>query len=436
MKKNFFYIQYEIENRELRSRLYLALKLLDKNTSVVVFQHSQLSNIALFSTPGIILLKSTPIQFDYLCKHMIHRGFTILAWQEEGIHHNYHQLESPVFSKFSSKFISKYFAWHPADAAFAIRQGVNPSSITVTGNIRMELASSISNFKTQQRNPEKMRILVVTNFDTSQIYYNFKQDRNISAATAENENKLIDRVNLIASKNFLLYREMLDHPESANYEFLIRPYAYEKNPLKHVSAKIDGNNSIFESFKSADIVLHYGSTAGIEGIVSGCLSLLLTSEIGAFDERILRSSKLFTNCTLLFSYLNKINKNKQLYRRDLSYQQSELEKNYDFNFSNSFQSTEILDFMSTVSATNSVLKHRSSSFLVLITFFYNIIKNRIRKFKSKTNYNKSSKLTRYKIRKELESLNADFKVQIIISKNSKVLTLNLDSIKSNLYKSY
>ena len=430
MKKKVCYIQYEIENRELRSRLYLALKLLNINTSVVVFQHSQLPNIALFATPGIILLKSTPIQFDYLYKHMIRRGFTILAWQEEGIHHNDHQLESPVFSKFSSKFISKYFAWHPADAAFAIRQGVNPSSITVTGNIRMELASSVSNYKTQQRNIEKMRILVITNFDTSQINYNFKQDRNISAATAENENKLIHSVNLSASKNFLLYREMLDHPESANYEFIIRPYIYEKNPLKHISAKIDGNNSIFESFKSTDIVLHYGSTAGIEGIVSGCLSLLLTSEVGAFDERILRSSKLFTNCTSLFSYLTEININKHLYRRDLSYQQSELEKNYDFNFSNSFQSTEILDFMSTNSTTNSVLKHRSSFFLVLITFFYNIVKNRIRRFKPKINYKKSNKLASYKIFKELESLNADLKVQIIISKKGKILTLNHDSIKS------
>ena len=430
MKKKVCYIQYEIENRELRSRLYLALKLLDINTSVVVFQHSQLPNIALFSTPGIIFLKSTPIQFDYLCKHMIHRGFTILAWQEEGIHHNYHQLESPVFSKFSSKFISKYFAWHPADAAFAIRQGVNPSSITVTGNIRMELASSISNYKDQQRNPEKMRILVITNFDTSQIYYNYKQDRNISAATAENENKLIDNVNLIASKNSLLYKEMLDHPESANYEFIIRPYVYEKNPLKHVSAKIDGNNSIFQSFKSTDIVLHYGSTAGIEGIVSGCLSLILTSETGAFDERILRSSKLFTNCTSLFSYLTEINKNKQLFRRDLSYQQSELEKNYDFNFSNSFQSTEILEFMSTVSTANSVLKHCSSFFLVLIKYIYNIVKNRRRKIMSKTYFKKSSKLTSYKIFKELENLNADLKVQIKISKKGKILTLNHDSIKS------
>ena len=223
---------------------------------------------------------------------------------------------------------------------------------------------------------------------------------------------------------------MLDHPESANYEFIIRPYVYEKNPLKHVSAKIDGNNSIFESFKSTDIVLHYGSTAGIEGIVSGCLSLLLTSEVGAFDERILRSSKLFTNCTSLFSYLTEININKHLYRRDLSYQQSELEKNYDFNFSNSFQSTEILDFMSTNSTTNSVLKHRSSFYLVLITFFYNTVKNKIRKFKPRIEYKKSSKLASYKIFKELESLNADLKVQIIISKKGKILTLNHDSIKS------
>jgi surface carbohydrate biosynthesis protein len=424
MKKKVCYIQYEIENRELRSRLYLGLKLLDINTTVVVFQHSQLPSIALFANPGIILLKSTPIQFDYLYKHMIRRGFTILAWQEEGIHHNDHQLESPVFSKFSSNFISKYFAWHPADAAFAIRQGVNPSSITVTGNIRMELASSISNYKSQQRNPEKIRILVITNFDTSQIQYNYKQDRNISAATAENENKLINRVNLVASKNALLYREMLDHPESANYEFIIRPYIYEKNPLKHVSARIDENNSIFEAFKSTDIVLHYGSTAGIEGIVSGCLSLLLTSEVGAFDERILRSSKLFTNCTSLFSYLTEINENKQLYKEDISHQQSELEKNYNFNFSNSFHSKEILNFISKIPKTNSIFKHRNKFFIVLITFFYGTLKNRIKKFNSKTYYQKSSKLTRSKILKELENLNADSTVQIRISKKGKILILN------------
>jgi surface carbohydrate biosynthesis protein len=437
MKSKFVcYVQYEIENRELRSRFFFALRLLNISKTVVIFQHSQLHNIALFATPGIIFLKSTPIQNDFLVEHLVKRGFVILAWQEEGIHHNNQQLESPVFSKYSSRFITKYFAWHPADAEFAVRQGIDPNRISISGNIRMELANSLLENTGRKRGRNKLRILILTNFDTSQLSYEFKNDGNISTETASKENELIAKYKSIADKNSQLYRDMVNHKEASNYEFIIRPYIFEKKIFTHELSEVDKNNSIFETFKSIDLVLHYGSTAGIEGIVAGKLSLILTNEIGVFDNRILNSSKLFTNCESLFEYLSKISKEPTFFEQECMNQKKLLLNNYNFNFSNSTHSLDALEFISQLSKVNHNLNNVKGIFRTFSLVYFAKIKNNARKIKSKSSYKKSTSINYVKAQNELRSLNANEEVTIGLKNKGKIIILSKNKIKyrNKLYR--
>jgi surface carbohydrate biosynthesis protein len=431
-KKSKFvcYIQYEIENRELRSRFYFALKLLTIFKFVVVFHHSQLSNIALFARPGVIFLKSTPIQHDYLLEHMVSRGFIILAWQEEGLHHKKNQLESPVFSKFSSKFISRYFAWHPVDAEFAARQGIDPKRISTSGNIRMELANSLVNNANQNeyKKNNKLRILVITNFDTRRIVYNFKKDGNISTETARRENDFVAQYKLIASKNALLYQEMINQKQASDYEFIIRPYIFERKILTHNSVKIDENNSIFETFKSIDLVLHYGSTAGIEGIVAGKLSLILTSEIETIDDRISGSSKLFTNCKSLFEFLSEIRTNPKLFERELYNQKLLLQKNYNFNFSHSTHSSDVIEFLNSFVKNELNLNYSKKIFKVFYLVYLSKFKNKVKRIMSKNYYQKSTNIDYSKAYNELATLNAGKEIGIRLKKEGKILIFSTNKI--------
>ena len=83
------YLIYEVEKRELLSRLFLGHKIVRDipEAEIVIIQHSELFKIALFRRPGIVILKSCPIQYLRILKIMKLRGFQIILSQEEGIHY-------------------------------------------------------------------------------------------------------------------------------------------------------------------------------------------------------------------------------------------------------------------------------------------------------------------------------------------------------------
>jgi surface carbohydrate biosynthesis protein len=300
---------YEIENRELQSRIYIATKLLKEGFEVSIFQHSALWMIALFSKPGFVCLKSTPYQFDLVIELLAKRGFRIIAWQEEGLHHIHGQKQSPVFSRNSAGLIDHYFAWHQADADLAIRTGVLSSKIEIVGNARIEVllnSSPSPNVGLSLKN----RILVLTNFDKSFLAYDFSNDSNLDEEGKKLADSQWSAEKSSALSNQLLYEELFNRlgaEEKLNSR--VRPYFYEKNLafLKYGLVS-DAHFSISESLHNCDVLIHYGSTGGIEATVLGIPNLILAASTDGIDQRLIKSGNFFSSVDYLldeiFSIVN------------------------------------------------------------------------------------------------------------------------------------
>jgi surface carbohydrate biosynthesis protein len=423
IKKKYCYLQYEIDKRELRSRIFLASRLIPLNETIYIFQHSQLARIAFFYPKGSIFLKSTPPAINFLIILLRFRGFKIGLWQEEGIHFKDTDKGSPIFSRLVSKYIDTYFAWHPDDANFAIKQGINPEHIKTVGNVRMELASQVLNSRNTNIN-DSYTILLVTNFDTSLLKYNFKEDGNISAEIANKENSNARKYNSIAANNLRLYQTLIDHNSAEKYRFILRPYVFERaTGLVSDKIVIDQNVSIFETFKEIDLIIHYGSTAGIEGIYSGIPSIILSNDVSLVDYRILNSSELFSDCSELYSFLDRTIINRGDIDKLSQFQISKATQNYDFDFSNSEHSEFILRFVSEglkQSINYYILKDLIKEFP---NYFQIFIKSKIMNFFSINTSYKSQDLDINFIENEFKDMKVGRSIRVRTSRNCKIMKI-------------
>ena len=332
---------YEIEQRELRSRLQLGKFLCDHGFRVLIFQHRILSWLAVFGKPGTIFLKSNPYQFDYSIGLLAKRGFKIYLWQEEGIHFRSDQIESPVFSNRSTPWIHKYLAWHPTDANFAMRQGFPSEKVEICGNIRMELASSIDR-RTRNFN-EPLRLLVVSNFDMSKMTYNFLTEGNMAVEAARESQDEFNLIKSVALRNFELYEKLLNHIELSKFTVTFRPYYFEQQISTYSNQiSLDKNLSVLDSLKSADIVVHYGSTVGIEAVQAGILSVNLSADLTSIDPRILGVSLNFSDVSELLSTLQFLSENPHELEAVANAQVHACIKLYETDFRQSNQSQLIL----------------------------------------------------------------------------------------------
>jgi len=347
------YLMYEQESRELESRIYLAQQLLHANFEVVIFQHTALWLVAARMRPGFICLKSTSYQFDSAIDLLSDRGFKIVCWQEEGLHHFQGQEQSPVFSKNSSKLIDQYFAWHPADAELAVSSGVEDSRIQLVGNARFELLREAQS-RISAKERQIKRILILTNFDKSDLPYDFSKDlnldqkgRNFAAKVWETEKKAaIENLNLY--KNFFQNMNML-----SNSDVRVRPYFYEKNQL-HLEFEIptDPFYSISESLENCDLLVHYGSTGGIEAATLGIPNLILASSGAGIDSRIFESGLFFDSIQNLISEIEKLSKSEDLANALAEDQYKTLVRNYGFDLRNSKHASGLVTYCQTTKFDN------------------------------------------------------------------------------------
>lgn len=332
---------YEIEQRELRSRLYLAKFLHLYGFKVLIFQHRMLSWLALVGKPGALFLKSNPYQFDNSIALLAKRGFRIFLWQEEGIHFRSGQTESPVFSSRSVPWIYKYFAWHPVDADFAMRQGFSRERVEICGNTRMELASSIT--RKFRGSNEPLRILVVSNFDMSTLSYNFVDDGIMQTSSAKESQHEFNLIKAVAPKNFLLYEQLLRKLELAKFTVIYRPYFFEQRMPNYSSyVTLDENPSVFDSLKNSDVVIHYGSTVGVEAVQAGVLSIILSADLTSIDSRISGISLNFSDISELMSKLQSLSENSHEFDSALIAQLAACVNLYKIDFRQSHQSQLIL----------------------------------------------------------------------------------------------
>jgi surface carbohydrate biosynthesis protein len=344
MKK--IYIMYEIESRELQSRIHIANQLLRSGFEVTLFQHSILWKIACFAEPGFICLKSTSYQFDSIIKFLVRRGFILISWQEEGLHHFHGQNQSPVFSKNTSSLIHCYFAWHPADAELAIRTGVAPSSIRIVGNARFEVLLASSTNSNSDLNLGN-RVLVLTNFDKSALTYDFTKDANLDEDGRQLAEEYWSAEKKSGQQNGILYEELFARLASEKtLNPRVRPYFYEKDP-RHLQFDIDTDSyfTISESLRDCDVLIHYGSTGGIEATVLGIPNLLLASSTEGIDERILESASYFSSVDSLVDEVLKLVNNPSHAQAIAANQHENQVRAYEFNLRKTDHTKQLVKFI-------------------------------------------------------------------------------------------
>lgn len=339
------YLMYEMEKRELESRIYMTKQLLDANFDVVIFQHTALSMIASFMAPGYICLKSTSYQFDSAIRLLALRGFKIIAWQEEGLHHFQGQEQSPVFSKNSAYLIDKYFAWHPADSALAIRSGVDSKRVEIVGNVRFELLSN-NYIQREEAITSKLRVLVLTNFDKSALIYNFTKDPNLDQAGREFAEMFWLSEKNSGERNVSLYRNFfLGMQDFSEVEIRVRPYFYEQNKIhEEFGIPTDSFHSIADSLKNCDILVHYGSTGGVEAATLGIPNLILARDSEGIDKRILECGKFFDSEKAILLEIKKIVESDNRGILLAKKQYHKLIANYGFDLRKSLHTTNLIKY--------------------------------------------------------------------------------------------
>ena len=307
---------YEVEKREFLSRVYLANQILLSTKdilSIKIFQHTELSKIAIYGKPGIVFLKSAPDPLYPYIRLLKKRGFKIILFQEEGIHYQKNQGKSFEFSSRCSEYIDQYLAWHRDDADFAKKMSIPEDKILVVGNIRFELASKFNVVETKTP-ANVLGILVLENFTTRNMYRYYKPKRSSVISKVE-KNQFIDN-NLTHEANIdlnsaiyqHLYRELI----LKGYDFKIRRYTLGKTDKISDSLEkyIDKSSNILESLSGKNIVIHYGSTAGLEAILNKCVSIIFESpQVKISDSKIRNCSMKFTDLSLLLDFLERLDFN-------------------------------------------------------------------------------------------------------------------------------
>jgi len=294
------YLMLEIEKRELPARLLLTKYLLNNFSRVVIFQHSELDYISMFSKPGIIVFKSLPKTFNHSLILLKKRGFVIILSHEEGLHFNSFSTSDISISNIHLNKIDHYLAWHEFDKQFAIYNGISVDKISVVGNIRFQIANQNKfRFPSPQ---ECIKIIILDNHLNSVNIIREKHKGNTEQIILIKDLENLNKKNL---NNKIMYRDLYSGLKRLKIDFRVREYSYgaENSDLADLEVPLDRSFSIFDSIKDRNIVIHYGSTGGLEAILSGRLSIILSHPENHIDPRIRTVSMQFNDSNQLLDYL-------------------------------------------------------------------------------------------------------------------------------------
>lgn len=426
-----FYLMYEIESRELRSRFFAATKIAPIASKVVIFQHSELYKIALFSRPGNVLIKSSSYTFFTALRLMKIRGFQIFQHQEEGIHLDSKSDVPLTMSRQSNNQCDHYLAWHENDARVAQLAGFKREQIAIVGNMRFEY---LKHRKRDRRlnTKKKLRILVLTNFDYTKLIYRKPKKGNLDemVGVTKVQESLAEQAQL-GHQNQALYSQLFEDSRLNHFDVKIRRYFYEtRNPDGDVlKIATDGNLNYFDSLDTADIVLHYGSTGGLEGVFLGLPSLILTSDVSSLNPAIASSSTVFTNLDDLFETLHKFDRDRSSLQAVSSAQMERSSESYGFRLEESKQIDKLIQL-----SVNSVHSHSTfTKYGVWFTAYTFYLKSRIRIaynfLRRVESVRKASKLNDENLNLHLEILKAGSFFEYRIQWFGKIVNLRLKDLK-------
>jgi hypothetical protein len=244
--------------------------------------------------------------------------------------------------------------------------------IFVVGNIRFELANKFNVAETKAP-AGALSILVLENFTTGNMYRYYKPKRSSAISTVEKnqfiDNNLIHKANLDFNSAMYqhLYRELI----LKGYDFKIRRYTLGKTDKVSggLEKYIDEGSNILESLSGKNIIIHYGSTAGLEAILNGCVSIIFESpQVKISDSKIRNCSIKFTDLSLLSNFLGKLDINQLA---EINHSQINA---MNLQYGEQFDQDQTSDFITSLikNSTMSSTRYSLISFYWFYTLFYSI----------------------------------------------------------------
>lgn len=285
------HIKMEVRARELDGRLLLALVAAERGHRVLLGDLRALLSHRRWLPPGVFHDKSLTPSPRKLAQHraLVAAGFLVTSQDEEHglIHEDYAEFAHMRFSDESLGQAAAAFAWGPHDAA-GVRASFpsHADRVVVTGSPRVdlwrpELDAFHRSFALPGVDPERPMVLVASNAGVlaqNPFWVMIRNQRPNYFRGDEDPREfdlytyLSDGVRYVGALVRALRRTARAHPD---VQFVVRPHPVEDErawgdllgPVPNVLVTRHG--SISRWIRAARLVVHNGSTSGIEAAVSG-----------------------------------------------------------------------------------------------------------------------------------------------------------------------
>ena len=282
------YIELETYNREVESKMLLALEAVSRGYNVVIAHRDIIQKFALENTipPGIIHMKdanSGSYQIDKL-KKLKKKNFLLSAQDEESgmLNEKFDQFAKLRFNNFKSfKYLNYFFCWGYRDFNY-LKKKFKISHLT--GSPRYDLYLSKKKIK------KKKRILVVSSFNSTgirsfgdRIFANIGfRGNSLADQWAEKTIYEMESIHVHKVYNFVKLVRFLNE-EFKNFEIFLRPHPTDDPEIwsklinrKYKNFKIDYSDSLKNSILNSDFVIQNGCTSAIESLLLNrtCISYI------------------------------------------------------------------------------------------------------------------------------------------------------------------
>ncbi len=426
MKKNL-YILIENTKRELDSKLFLSLKLLQKNYNVIVGHKGTMWNLFPYLEPGIVFLKSYGPRNKKIIEYLKKRNFKLVCCDEEMI--------APLDIKTTIHHRNDLSNFEKLDLLFTIGDedtdvlknlNNNSQKIHKTGSLRIDILKDPINkiFENQSKEIKSKYgefILLATGFPRAnplnQDPYSGMDHVFNMIVTGHNPEELLYTPQFleIGKKLISFQRHMMEmfiyliiefNKNYPNKKIIIKPHTLEKVGFwKHVVAKRnlknievidDQEKSTIPWILASDCILTSNSTIAVESFVlkKKCINYLPNEDFWKVEKQLLKDTSLvIRNEDKLIETL------KDLDSMNTDYLKSNTE-NYIKNSSNeNFAINIILNKLEKLDinlSKSEMLNINKKIYLIYLNFFRKV-KNFIRKYLFFKNTNYEYKMHRNKM---------------------------------------
>lgn len=256
--KRYIYIFVEVAQRELDSRLAIAIKLAKEGFEVVIGEKNQLlwNIFAGKYPPGVIFDKCAQIAEHKKFESLIKRGFIYTVLDEEGLLTDKNYFNKNRFSKNAEKFVSANFVTGDNLNSIILSEYPTANNI-ISGNPRYSMLHKewdtwfAYEMKSIQEQYGKFALIVSSFNPYPQAY--------LYALPGMKE---VDE--------FFKHKmeEYLSNNQTSDLSFILRPHPSDQ-PYGYTGVNIDSRFNIIPWIRAADFIVNAKCTTSLEAFIAG-----------------------------------------------------------------------------------------------------------------------------------------------------------------------